>query len=219
MTLGVKPNGSKGISLTSSGVEVILDSAGGIVFDGTSGGAEINLEASNPTLKITANELGVKYDTTKGLTTGTGGLQVKVDGTTVSFDGSGNLQAIGSSEAQRIENTLVTATDVTANGDPVYVNGNNTVGKADAGADAKARVLGVIRTGGGAAGSSVQVVSVGPCAGVLSGATANTPYYLQDTGGIGTSVPGGGKRVIQMGFAINGTDLWVDIKDMGKKAA
>lgn len=122
-------------------------------------------------------------------------------------------------EAPKIENTLTTATDATSDGDPVYVNGNSTIGKALASVDAKSRVIGLIRTGSGASGSTPDVVSVGICAGVLTGATANTPYYLQTAGGIGTSLPGAANRVICMGYAYNSTDLWVEMRDYGKKAA
>ena len=41
----------------------------------------------------------------------------------------------------------------------------------------------------------------------------------QATGGIGTSLPSAGNRVIQVGKAENATDLFVDIIDYGKKAA
>jgi len=122
-------------------------------------------------------------------------------------------------EAKRVENTLTTATDLTANGDPVYINGAATVGLARADTDAKARAIGVVRTGGGAAPTPVEVVSHGIAVGILVTATANTPYYLAATGGLTTTVPGAGNRVIQMGKAWNTTDLWVQIIDYGKKAA
>jgi hypothetical protein len=121
--------------------------------------------------------------------------------------------------AEKIEDTHTTATDTTANGDPVYVNGNDTIGKADADTAAKARVMGIIRTGAGAAGSDVEIVTHGPCADVLSGATANTPYYLQSGGGIGTSLPGAGKRVVLVGYAMDADDLFVKLEDYGQKAA
>jgi hypothetical protein len=122
-------------------------------------------------------------------------------------------------EAKKVENTETTATDTTANGDPVYINGNDTVGKARADTDAKARVIGVIRSGAGAPPATVEVVNHGVCAGILTTAVANTPYYLGSTGGISTSLPGGGNRVIQVGKAKNADDLWVQIIDYGKKAA
>jgi len=123
------------------------------------------------------------------------------------------------SAAAGVEGVYTTATDTTANGDPVYWNGANTLGLARADTDAKSHVMGVVETGGGAAPASVTVVSHGPCVSVLTSATPNTNYFLQATGGIGTSLPGGGNRVIRVGWAKNTTDLWVDIHDYGKTAA
>jgi len=123
-------------------------------------------------------------------------------------------------ESPKVEDTRNTSTDTTVNGDPVYFNGNDVVGKARADTDSKARVIGVIRTGGGAAPTAVEIVTLGPCAGVLGGGgVANTPYYLQAAGGIGTSLPTGNTRVVQIGKAINANDLFVQIIDYGKKAA
>lgn len=131
------------------------------------------------------------------------------------------FQAPGAApEAPKLEDTRTTATDTTANGDPVYINGNDVVGKAQANTDSKSRVVGVIRSGGGAAPTSVEIVSAGPCTNVLGGSgVANTPYYLQAAGGIGTSLPSGHTRVICVGYALNANDLFVRITDYGKKAA
>jgi len=123
-------------------------------------------------------------------------------------------------EAPKVEDTRTTSTDTTVNGDPVYINGNDVVGKARADTDTKSRVIGLVRTGGGAAPTSVEIVTLGPCTGILGGGgVANTPYYLQATGGIGTSLPVGATRVIQVGKALNANDLFVQIIDYGKKAA
>lgn len=121
--------------------------------------------------------------------------------------------------AQKVENTFTTATDATSDGDPIYWNGNNTIGKSTASVDAKARIAGIIRTGSGAAGATPEVVTHGPCAGILSGATANTPYYLGDSGGLSTSLPSAGNRVMLVGYALNATDLFIKIEDYGKRAA
>jgi hypothetical protein len=131
------------------------------------------------------------------------------------------FQAPGAApEAPKVEDTRTTSTDTTVNGDPVYFNGNDVVGKARADTDTKSRVIGVIRAGGGAAPTSVEIVTEGPCAGILGGGgVANIPYYLQATGGLGTSLPTGSTRVICVGYAINANDLFVLIKDYGKKAA
>jgi hypothetical protein len=123
------------------------------------------------------------------------------------------------SKAPKISAAYTTATDTTANGDAVYWNGSDTLGEARADTDAKARCIGVIQTGAGAAPATVEVVTAGPCTGVLAGAVANTPYYLGATGGITTTPPGAGNRVVVVGYAINSTDLFVEIRDYGKKAA
>jgi hypothetical protein len=150
--------------------------------------------------------------TASGLTTGH--VLTATSATTFAF------QAVQENPAaQKTETTITTASDATTNGDPVYANGNDTVGKADASNDAKACILGVIRSGAGAAGSDVEVVGYGPCAGVLSGAVANTPYYLQVGGGIGTSTPAAGNRVICVGYATSASDLFVRITDYGKTDA
>jgi hypothetical protein len=54
---------------------------------------------------------------------------------------------------------------------------------------------------------------------VLTGATANTPYYLAAGGGLTTTLPAAGSRIIQVGFALNANDLWVDLKDFAQRAA
>jgi len=124
-----------------------------------------------------------------------------------------------SNEAQRIENTIPVSEAVAA-ADPVYWNGtNDQVGKSRADDNTKSRVMGVARTAQPTPGSNAEVVSHGTSISALSGATVGTPYYLQATGSIGTSVPGAGNRVILVGYAKNATDLWVQIIDYGKKAA
>lgn len=217
-TLEVLYNSAAGIDVTASGVEVNLEADGAIVFDGVNGGLEINLEATNPTLDISSNELGVKYSTTaSGLDQDANGLKVKVDGTTININGSGQIYALGADEASRVENDY-TATENVAAGDPVYFDStNDQFSKADAGDDAKKAVVGIARTGITATNSG-PITSVGPCAGVLSGATAGTPYYLADGGGLTTSVPGNGKNVVLVGYAVNGTDLFVSIQYFAKKA-
>lgn len=218
-TLGVLANTAAGLDIDASGVKVVLEADGAIVFDGTNGGLEINLETTNPTLDISSNELGVKYSSTaSGLDQDANGLKVKVDGSTILINGSGQIYAAGSDEATRIENDF-TATETVVAGDPVYWDTtNNQFSKADAGVDAEAYVFGVARTGISASASG-PIVSYGPCAGVLSGATAGDVYYLADGGGLTTTVAGAGKRIILVGWAINATDLWVQPIDYGKKAA
>lgn len=149
--------------------------------------------------------------TVSGLTTG---YVLTATGATT-FD----WQAPGAgSEAPRIENSLV-AVETVAKADPVYHSSTaDKFGKADAGTDAKAYVFGVAKAAI-VADATGEVVSYGLAAGVLSGATAGAKYYLQDGGGIGTSIAGAGKRIIMIGWAQNADDLWVQPIDYGKKAA
>ncbi|MCU0912938.1 MAG: hypothetical protein MUC88_00070 [Planctomycetes bacterium] len=215
--LAVKIEASKGLTVGGNGLAGVADSSKAMSVGAS--GFGVDIAASNPGLQYDGSgDLQVKPNGNKGVAVDGDGVQVKVDGTTITFNGSGQIQAAETAEAKRVENTLTTATDTVAVADPVYANGDETIGKADT-TDTKARVLGIIRSGSGAAPQAVQVVTCGRCDGVLSSATANTPYYLQDGGGIGTGLPAAGKRVILIGYAIGDTDLMVDIKDYGKKAA
>lgn len=123
------------------------------------------------------------------------------------------------SAASNVEGVYNTATDATSNGDPVYWNGTDTLGKARADTITKSRIIGVIESGGGAAPATVTVVSNGPCTGVLSSATPGRPYFLGTTGGLALrSAATSGDRLIRMGYAKNASDLWVEIQDMGRRA-
>jgi hypothetical protein len=206
-----------GLQRDANGLSVKLPAVSGLLTDAT--GLYVDIEDTNPTLKFTVNELGVKYDTAAGLQTSANGMQVKVDGTTISFTGGGALQANNVGEAQRIENTINVDAAV-AVGDPLYITGTgDRVAKADTDTDPKSRVIGIARTAQATVGSPTEVVETGLAVGVLTGATAGTPYYLATGGGLSTAAPSGsGKRVIQVGVALNATDLMVRIVDYGKKA-
>lgn len=243
--LAVLVNTAAGLDVTASGIEVDLAASGtgtgGLEFDGSgdlqvkvngsegiilgTNGLAIEIDDTPDTLDVDADGLKVVglpslfkvNDVAVGATVTAANLDTLTDGSNA--DSLHVHASAEATEAPKVENTKNTATDTVAVGDPVYINGSDTLGKALANDDTKARVVGVIRTGAGAAPQSVQFVSLGTCAGVLSGATPNTPYYLQAAGGIGTSVPGAGNRVIQVGWALTATDLWVELKDYGKKAA
>jgi len=181
-------------------------------------GIGIRLPATNPGLQITSNELDAKLDGTRGLAKDASGQYVKVDGSTITFDGGGQLQATTvASEAQRIENDLPVSAAV-AIGDVVeFRTTNDQIAPCDAGTDAETQCIGVATTAQSTVGQNATIVSIGLAAGVISGATVGTPYYLQDGGGIGTAIPTGNKRVVLVGYAKNANDLWVEIQDFGKK--
>jgi len=118
-----------------------------------------------------------------------------------------------------LRNSYLTTSGV-ASGDPVYIATNDHVEKARADTDTSglggALVIGLNGAGAVGAGGTVPVCSAGPNLGILVLAVAGTAYFLQPTGGIGTAVPATG-RIIQVGVAINATDLFVRILDMGSK--
>lgn len=197
---------------------VKLESDGALRFDPSNKGLEVELEASNPTLQVSTNALGVKYDSNKGLTTGALGMEVKVDGSTVTFDGSGNLQA-AADKAGRVENDF-NVDEAIAVADPVYwTSTGDRIGKALANTISKSFPFAVAKTAQATVGNPSTVVSHGTCAGILSGATPGTRYWLQNTGGMATTRPtGSGARLVMMGMAKSGTDFWVDIRDFSRRA-
>lgn len=215
----------------STVLQLSLETDGGLEFSGvnkylqidnmtngglsSTGGEHVVLEASQPTLQINgSNELGVKYDTLKGLATSDNGLVVKVDNATIEFDVDGYLAVVpGYQAASEVEANYATTGTVNT-GDPVYWDGyNNEVAAGDASSNAMSRIIGVAQVGGDPA----LICSLGIAEGVLAGATVGTPYYLQSGGGIGTGIPSGPARVVLVGYAKNATDLWVNIIDYGKK--
>jgi len=202
---GVQINTSVGVALLLNGT-TLQTSASGVSVKGLPSSFEINSIATayaNP---------GTGQVTAANLNTLTAGAASNAD--------SLHTHTVAAAPyAGRVEAAYAVAEAVAA-GDPVYQSTtNDQVGKSDASNDAKSRVLGVARTGQITVGNPAAIVTVGPCAGVLTGATAGTPYYLNAGGGLTTTVPGNGKRVIQVGIAKNASDLWVRITDYGKKAA
>lgn len=206
--LGIKLNGAT-LNLSSSGIKVT---------DNTFAPYS-HVHAHSDLTGVTADQHHAQAHgitsgdhTASGLTTGY--VLTATGATTFGWAAPG-----ASSEAPRVENTYSCAGGTVSKSDPVYLSANDTVDEADCSTDAKSRVIGIARTA--PSSNLVEVVTVGPCAGVLTSATVNTPYYLADGGGLTTSVAGipGNHRLICVGYAINETDLFVEIKDYGKKAA
>ena len=75
--------------ITSNQVAVKLDTGattGNIISSGS--GLKNQLEASNPTLQISSNALGVKLDGARAITTGASGIGVNVDNSTIDISGN-----------------------------------------------------------------------------------------------------------------------------------
>jgi hypothetical protein len=102
--------------------------------------------------------------------------------------------------------------------DPVYwTSTGDRIAKSDAATLATTKPFGVAVSAQAVVGSPATVVSLGIASSVFVGATPGTRYYLASGGGLTATRPtGSGNRVIQMGFAKNATDLWVEIQDYGR---
>lgn len=190
----------KGLAIAAGVVSAKLAAAGagtgGLAFNG-SGAFQVNLITLGG-LELTASGLGAK-----------------VDGSTITINGSNQLVA-AVAESERLEKDYAVG-EAIAKGDPVYFSANDTVSKADAGVDVEARTVGIARIA--IPSGSGPVCFSGLCSGVLTTALVNTPYYLGDGGGLVTAVPTGAKRVIRIGYAASASDLFVQIMDLGKKSA
>jgi len=118
--LGTDP----GLEFVSNQLEVLVNPAGAI--EKVTAGIGINLEASNPSLQIATNELGVKFSASaSALTKGAAGLGVVVDGSTIQINGSNQLEVIGGGTVDQF--SMTAGTGGVAIGDPVYVSANDTV--------------------------------------------------------------------------------------------
>jgi hypothetical protein len=214
--------GNSGLEFDTSGVggklRAKVDAAGGI--QRTAGGLALEIDDTPDTLDVDADGLKVVglpalfkvNDVAVGANVTAPNLDTLVGGVA---SGADALHRHDRVDGQFVADAAIAVAD------PINLSAAtaNRVVKAQANTDALARVVAVARTAAAAAADPVQACAHGRCPGVLSGATQGTPYYLQAAGGIGTSVPGGGNRVIQVGVALNATDLWVRIVDYGKKAA
>lgn len=102
-TVNVVP-GDTSLTATPASLVVNLNGSGAIV---TSSGLKINLESSNPTLQISSNQLGVKLDGARAITTGASGVGVNVDGTSIDISGNAvEIKAAGVTLAKMASNSV-----------------------------------------------------------------------------------------------------------------
>jgi len=211
----------QGLLNTAGSITVELDTAANAQGAGAGGGSS-GLEFD---VNTAAGKLRAAVSATNGINRFSDGLGVELDPTanTVGNNFSLAVSATGIKvlRAPKTEENYI-ANEAFAVGDPVaWAAGvNDKLSKGLASVDAKSRIIGIARTASTALNDTAAIVSEGVAAGVLTGATAGDPFYLQDSGGVGTfAAVTAGKRVIRIGFAKNATDLFVNIMDLGKKAA
>jgi hypothetical protein len=114
----------KGLSVTTGIAEVVLSASGALEF--SSGEIAVNLEASNPSLQISTNELGVKIDANAGLQKGASGLGVKIDDTPDTLDvDSDGLKVVGVPSQFKINGSAVSANVTQSNVDTLVAGASS----------------------------------------------------------------------------------------------
>lgn len=222
-----------GLELTGTSpnktLQALVGGANGIVRGAT--GLELEIDDTPDTLDVDAdglkvvglpedfmiNDVATHYDDAGTGQVTSANLDTLTAGAASNADSLHTHASSPATEAPRVEDTH-TNDIIIADGDAVcWSTTADGITKADNSAIATSRVIGIARTGG-AADATSEVVKHGVCAGPLSGATVNIPYFLGATGArvVFGSIPTPG-RVIRLGFAKNATDLDVQIMDLGYK--
>lgn len=206
----------------------------GLLNTGGSVTVELDTAAAAQTVGAAGGSSGLEFDVNtaagklRAAVNATGGLQRSATGLSILNDphanttGNNPSSSTGAAGLLNLRSPKVddnrTYDNTIAVGDPVqWSTTANRVKKCLASADATSYVMGVAVTAGVAADTG-EVVSHGPALGVIAGATAGAYYYLAAAGGLSTTIPGSNQRTVRCGYAINATDLWVEIMDFGKKA-
>lgn len=222
-----------GLALTGSSpnkkLSALVDANGGVQINGASGlalllnGTTLQSGSSGASVKGLPANFEVATVATHSATPGTGqvtaaNLDTLTAGSTSNADALHVHTVSAAPYAGRVEDNFTVGANTILAGDPVYQTSTyDVIDKGDCANDAKSRIIGVARVGN-TSGNLASIVEMGPCATVLSAATAGTPYYLASGGGVTTTRPTGNKRVICVGFAKNATDLHVHVIDYGKAA-
>jgi hypothetical protein len=215
--------GTAGLEFDTSGVagklRVKVDPAGGVQRGAS--GILLELDDTPNTLDVDSDGLKVvglpinflvNDVTTSGTVTAANLNELTLGGVTTLHSHA------GASDALRVTNSYTTDGVGVAIGDPVYFSGNGIVTKAVNADNTANKVIGVAKTAVGAS-APVDIVSDGRLNGVLSGAVAGDYVYLNTTGGLTFTRPTGGQaRITLVGWAINATDLHVEINFLGRNA-
>lgn len=218
---GTSPN-KKLAALIASNEGLQIDGANGLalLLNGTTlqvGVSGVSVKGLPPSFEI--NGLATHYATPGTGQVTSANLDTLTAGSSSNADSLHTHSLPSVPYANAVQASYAVSEAITAADPLCWSATNDRVARGDASNDSKSRVIGVAQTGQATVGNAVPVVTAGPCAGVLSSATVGTPYYLQSGGGLGTSLPGAGKRIIRVGIAKNASDLFVQIVDYGKKAA
>ena len=238
----------QGLKKLGSSVQTDLDIAAAAQTAGAGGGSsglEYNADTAAGKLRAAVNATGGLERSSTGLTVKiASAYELSADGSGLAVEGVPAGFNIGSSPTNSTNvnatniNLLVGGTEITLHshpatahswmivagspgvipGDPVYITStDDKIDRADT-TDATAKCIGIaLETK--AEGDMCKVLGAGYAPAVLTGTLdSGLPMYIATGGGLTTSLPGAGKRVIQVGKTLNEDDLWVQIIDYGKKS-
>lgn len=232
------PNTNKGLAKDASGAYIKIPATNeGLFFDG-SGQLDVLLRSGFGILKDNDDGLYINIDDTPDtLDVDGSGLKVvglpslfKVNDVATSANvTAANLNTLtggatsiadtlhAHTYVKRLQEGLVTG-EALVKADPVSWSATaNQLAKGDAANDADSRVIGV-SDNAYSASATATIIRKGILTGALTGATPNTPYYLANGGGITTTPPtGSGNNLVRIGYAVNSTDLDVNIEVVGRR--
>lgn len=201
-------------------LEVLLKSASGLAKDGN--GLYVMIDDTPDTLDVDGDGLKVVglpslfkiNGTAVGATVTAPNLDTLTNTSNADSLHTHNIVAVD--EAKRVEDTHLNNVAISAAQAVRWSSVNNEIIQADNSTVAGSRPIGVARTGGAGNPGTSEVVKVGVCASVLTGATVNNPYFLGAAGALVLfgSIPTPG-WVVRLGYAKNATDLDVQIADYG----
>ena len=214
---------NQGLTESSGAVKVDLDTAAAAQTVGAGGGSsglEFDVDTASGKLRVAVSAAG-------GLSRAADGIKVLIDPKANTagnqpnlYESSTGLKVLYGPKVQ--DNYIANEAIGTKNAVCWAAGVSDKLCKARADSDAKAHVIGVALTAAANQNETMAIVSEGPCPGALTslGFVANDPVYLGDTGGlVNFATVGGAKRVVLVGYAMNTADLFVDIRDLGKKAS
>ena len=208
-TLQAQIDGAHGIIIGTSGLEIEIDDTPDTLDMDVDGLKVVGVPSE---FKINNNPVSTNVTA--------GNLNTLTAGSASNADSLHTHTVTDVDEAKRVEDTHLNNVATSVGSIVCWSATNNEIGLADNSDKITSRVIGVVRTGGASNPGTSDVVKHGVCAGVLSSATVRDPYFLGATGNLVTysSIPKPG-RVIRMGFAVNSSDLDVQITDFGYRRA
>jgi hypothetical protein len=221
-TIAVALAPNSGLQFTGAALDHLLTPTGSLQKSATGVGvllADITLNTSASGLKVVGvpANFQIAGNTVDNNVTSTN-LNTLNDGATSQADGLHTHLSV--LRAQACAAVATNGSTACAVGDPVYWGpSGNVLGRGDASSTSNAVIIGVLGVATPANGTGV-VYKRGIAPGVLSSAIPGGQVFLAVGGGYTQTIPtAAGATIIQIGAAVNATDLDVSIAYIGRRAA